>query len=94
MQQSVLHRLVADMLNVKTMGTYQTAGTLDELAPQRTSHRAGRFSRVRREGGWANLQFPRQVVGQHHVQQVDLVPDPGERGDITHLRISSANRPS
>ena len=37
MQQSVLHRLIGRHAQCQaTMGTYQTAGTLDELAPQRT----------------------------------------------------------
>ena len=37
MQQSVLHRLIGRHAQCQaTMGTYQTAGTLNELAPQRT----------------------------------------------------------
>ena len=93
MQQSVLHRLIGRHAQCQaTMGTYQTAGTLDELAPQRTESEKvpqGRaFLQGQAGGGMGNhLQFPRQVVGQQHAQQVDLVPDPGARGDITHLIV-------
>ena len=86
MQQSVLHRLIGRHAQCQaTMGTYQTAGTLDELAPQRTESEKvpqGRaFLQGQAGGGMGNhLQFPHQVVGQQHAQQVDLVPDPGARG--------------